>query len=84
MGHDGDFLSLPAGTKGALVQNVVPKSPAAKAGVQAGDVVTALNGKPIGSAGPKGQVRNVQFTSGGFQIESPKPAVAAPLDPLDR
>ncbi|HXA52569.1 MAG TPA: RodZ domain-containing protein [Candidatus Acidoferrum sp.] len=50
----------------------------------AGGMTISLNGKPIGSAGPKGQVRNVQFTSGGFQIESPKPPVAAPLDPLDR
>jgi cytoskeleton protein RodZ len=50
----------------------------------AGGINISLNGKPIGSAGPKGQVRNVQFTSGGFQIESPKPAAAVPLDPLDR
>jgi cytoskeleton protein RodZ len=50
----------------------------------AGGVSILLNGKAIGPAGPKGQVRNLQFTSGGFQIVSPKPAVAAPLDPLDR
>jgi hypothetical protein len=51
----------------------------------AGGVSITLNGKPIGSAGPKGQVRNLQFTSGGFQIVPPKPAPAAPLvDPLDR
>jgi serine protease Do len=39
------------GTKGALVQNVVPRGPAAKAGVEAGDLIVALNGKPVESAG---------------------------------
>jgi cytoskeleton protein RodZ len=38
----------------------------------AGGVTISLNGKPIGPAGPKGQVRTIQFTSGGFQIVSPK------------
>ncbi len=40
-----------AGAKGALVQNVVPRGPAAKAGVEAGDVIVNLNGKPVESAG---------------------------------
>jgi cytoskeleton protein RodZ len=40
----------------------------------AGGVNITLNGKPIGPVGPKGQVRDVQFTSGGFQIgAAPKP-----------
>jgi cytoskeleton protein RodZ len=38
----------------------------------AGGVTISLNGKPIGPAGPKGQVRTIQFTSGGFQIVLPK------------
>lgn len=46
----------------------------------AGGVAISLNGKPIGPVGPKGQVRMVQLTSGGFHIEAPKPSV--PLDPL--
>jgi cytoskeleton protein RodZ len=47
----------------------------------AGGVSIALNGKPVGPVGPRGQVRTVQFTSGGFEIVAvPKPA--APLDPL--
>jgi hypothetical protein len=50
----------------------------------AGGVNISLNGKSIGSVGPKGQVRSLQFTSGGFQIVSAKPAPAAPFDPLDR
>jgi cytoskeleton protein RodZ len=42
----------------------------------AGGVTISLNGKPIGPAGPKGQVRTLQFTSGGFQIVPPKPPAA--------
>jgi cytoskeleton protein RodZ len=46
----------------------------------AGGATFTLNGKPVGAVGPKGQIRTVQFTSGGFQIVSP----AKPPDPLDR
>jgi cytoskeleton protein RodZ len=46
----------------------------------AGGVTITLNGKPVGPVGPRGQVRTVQFTSGGFEIVAvPKPP--APLDP---
>jgi serine protease Do len=44
-------FNLKPGTKGALVQAVVPRSPADKAGLKAGDVVTQLNGKPVDSMG---------------------------------
>lgn len=46
----------------------------------AGGVNISLNGKPVGPVGPKGQVRSVQFTSGGFQTVEPE----APKDLLDR
>ncbi len=47
----------------------------------AGGAAITFNGKPIGPVGPEGQIRTVQFTSGGFQIVAlPKPSL--PLDPL--
>jgi cytoskeleton protein RodZ len=47
----------------------------------AGGAAITFNGKPIGPVGPEGQIRTLQFTSGGFQIVAlPKPSV--PLDPL--
>jgi serine protease Do len=36
--------------KGAIVANVVPSGPAAKAGFEQGDIVTAINGQPIEDA----------------------------------
>lgn len=47
----------------------------------AGGVTVVLNGKAIGALGPKGQVRTVQFTSGGFQIVA-APKSAPLIDPL--
>jgi cytoskeleton protein RodZ len=46
----------------------------------AGGATLTLNGKPVPAVGPKGQIRTVQFTSGGFQIVS----AAKLLDPLER
>jgi cytoskeleton protein RodZ len=50
----------------------------------AGGANFSLNGKPVGPVGPKGQIRSVQFTSGGFQIVLPDASNSpAPKDLLD-
>lgn len=48
----------------------------------AGGVAITVNGKPIPAVGPKGQVRTVQLTSGGFQIVAPPKPSATPEAPL--
>ncbi len=48
----------------------------------AGGVAITVNGKPIPAVGPKGQVRTVQLTSGGFQIVAPPKPSATPEEPL--
>jgi serine protease Do len=44
-------FKVPESTKGAVIQNVLPNTPGAKAGLQAGDIVVGLNGKPVETSG---------------------------------
>jgi S1-C subfamily serine protease len=45
-----DAMGLPQRARGALVTRVHPQGPAARGGVQRGDVVTRLDGRAVGSA----------------------------------
>jgi cytoskeleton protein RodZ len=49
----------------------------------AGGANFSLNGKQVGPVGPKGQIRSVQFTSGGFQIVVPEANPPLPKDLVD-
>jgi serine protease Do len=48
--EDAEYYGLPT-IAGALVQALTPRGPAESAGVHAGDVITAVDGKPIGYSG---------------------------------
>jgi serine protease Do len=45
-----EAMKLKAGVTGALVGQVAPKTPAEKAGIKSGDVITSVNGKKISDA----------------------------------
>lgn len=63
---------------GALITNVLPDSPAAKAGLKPGDLVTRVNGKPVTDAqdlrnaqglAPLGSTLALQVDRGGHKLD---------------
>jgi serine protease Do len=63
-----DQLASYFGVKdGVLVSEVLPNTPAATAGVKAGDVITAVNGRPV--TGPQDVVSQVREVQAGGAIE---------------
>jgi serine protease Do len=64
-----------AAAEGAFIADVVPNSPAAQAGMEKGDIVVAVDGKPIHSAtqlrnsvglAPVGRQLRITFARGGI------------------
>ncbi|PWT96387.1 MAG: hypothetical protein C5B55_00085 [Blastocatellia bacterium] len=52
-----DYFGVPGG-KGVLITSVTEDGPAAKAGLKAGDVVTAIDGEVVGSTGDISRIIN--------------------------
>jgi serine protease Do len=66
--------------EGALVTDVTPDSPGAKAGLKTGDVITSLNGKPVNDSGElqmkvgqntPGTTINLEVSRGGKTVSVP-------------
>ncbi len=63
---DGESVEV---DEGAYVQEVTPAAPAAKAGIKAGDVVVAVDGKPVASAAALGGVIRQHQPGDDVEIE---------------
>jgi serine protease Do len=64
IGSQAAAYGLPAGTKGVLIESVSPGGPAAAAGLQPGDIVTAINGQPATTS------EEMQRTIGALPVHS--------------
>jgi serine protease Do len=64
--HDVETAKLPE-SRGAVVEEVVSGSPAARAGLQKGDVLVAFNGQPVDA--PSELTRRVAATPPGTRVE---------------
>ncbi|MGP1308963.1 MAG: trypsin-like peptidase domain-containing protein [Phycisphaerales bacterium] len=66
-------LGLPPTTRGAIVGEVVPESPADEAGLERGDIITAINGRPVDD-----------FSGVRLAIATTKPGETLALDVIRR
>jgi membrane-associated protease RseP (regulator of RpoE activity) len=77
---------------GVLVGKVVPDSPAAKAGIQVGDIITAIDGAAVGSPGDvaravrdkkKGNTLRIDYTRNGANATAVATAVEREMKVVD-
>ncbi len=64
--NDAEYVGLPD-IRGVLVQDFTPNSPAKKAGMQPGDIIIAVDGKPVEYVGQLQQ--QVAFRKAGDEGE---------------
>ncbi len=62
----GFGISVYPGKNGASVASVLPNSPAEQAGLQEGDVIVSVNGKPLSSMSPEKQIFLLRGNSGSL------------------
>jgi S1-C subfamily serine protease len=79
LGVELEITDTITGTPGALIKTVVADGPAAKAGLKAGDVITAVDGKAIGEASALRDT--VQSHTAGDEITLT--VVSGPANPRD-
>ncbi len=66
-GESGANPFAPAGPGGVRIVSVIPRGPAAHAGLRAGDIVDAVNGRTIGSA--RALQRAIALAAPGSRVE---------------
>ena len=61
-------LDLPSGTKGAVIAEVRPGSPAEEAGLRRGDVIQGVNGKAVADAEEAARALRAALTEPGSAV----------------
>jgi hypothetical protein len=73
-------VSIRVGLSNVTIQEVSPAAPAAKAGLQAGDVIEAINGQVLTGLTPEEAIRLSYQSSSPLELQVRRKAMSAPLE----